>query len=121
MGFDTHMILETVPVLPSTRQNAHHVINPTSRNYADALRQGAPAVCLVAIDSHAIPLPSFRPRDGGRNRACSVSAHAVAQTDRLTLNVLPCGGRRCWIESAPHRFSKRSSTCNPGGFDQRLN
>jgi hypothetical protein len=37
MGFDTHMILETVPVLPSTRQNAHQVINPTSRHYAGAL------------------------------------------------------------------------------------
>jgi hypothetical protein len=31
------MILETVPVLPSTRQNAHQVINPTSRHYAGAL------------------------------------------------------------------------------------
>ncbi|MGC1285239.1 MAG: hypothetical protein WA895_20040 [Streptosporangiaceae bacterium] len=37
MGFDTHMILETVPVLPSTRQNAHQAINPTSRHYAEAL------------------------------------------------------------------------------------
>jgi hypothetical protein len=37
MGFGTHMILETVPVLPSTRQNAHQVINPTSRDYAEAL------------------------------------------------------------------------------------
>jgi|HubBroStandDraft_6_1064221.scaffolds.fasta_scaffold87267_3 hypothetical protein len=31
------MIFETVPVLPSTRQNAHQVINPTSRHYAEAL------------------------------------------------------------------------------------
>jgi len=38
MGFDTHMILETVPVLPSTRQNAHQTINPTSRHYAEAVR-----------------------------------------------------------------------------------
>jgi hypothetical protein len=41
MGFDTHMILETVPVLPSTRQNAHQVINPTSRHYAEAVRLSA--------------------------------------------------------------------------------
>jgi hypothetical protein len=43
MGFDTHMILETVPALPSTRQNAHQVINPTSRHYAGTLptRAGA--------------------------------------------------------------------------------
>jgi hypothetical protein len=38
MGFDTHMILETVPVLPSTRQNAQQAINPTSRHYAEALQ-----------------------------------------------------------------------------------
>ena len=37
MGFDTHMILETVPVLPSTRQNAHQAINRTPRHYAEAL------------------------------------------------------------------------------------
>src|ERR1022692_2505377 len=42
MGFDTHMILETVPVLPSTRQNAHQAINRTPRHYAEALRTGCP-------------------------------------------------------------------------------
>jgi len=31
------MILETVPVLPSKRQNVHQVVNRTSRHYAGAL------------------------------------------------------------------------------------
>jgi len=60
MGFDTHMILETVPVLPSTRQNAHHVINPTSRNYAEALGHTWPA-CAVP----AIPAPARRGHENG--------------------------------------------------------
>ncbi len=48
MGFDTHMILETVPVLPSTRQNAHQAINPTSRHYAEALGKGLTTGCGLA-------------------------------------------------------------------------
>jgi hypothetical protein len=36
-GFDTHMILETVPAPRSTRWNGHHAINRTSRHYAGAL------------------------------------------------------------------------------------
>jgi hypothetical protein len=49
MGFDTHMILETVPVLPSTRQNAHQTINPTSRHYAEAVGQGVKARIAAAL------------------------------------------------------------------------
>jgi hypothetical protein len=37
MGFDTHMILGTVPAPPPIRQNAHQAINRTSRHYAGAL------------------------------------------------------------------------------------
>ncbi len=37
MGFDTHMILGTVPAPPPIRQNAHQAINRTSRHYAEAL------------------------------------------------------------------------------------
>jgi hypothetical protein len=50
MGFDTHMILETVPVLPSTRQNAHQVINPTSRHYAEAVTCLLPRLLLGVAD-----------------------------------------------------------------------
>jgi hypothetical protein len=54
MGFDTHMILETVPVLPSTRQNAHQVINPTSRHYAEAVVHWV-GQDFVMVDTHPIP------------------------------------------------------------------
>jgi queuine/archaeosine tRNA-ribosyltransferase len=54
MGFDTHMILETVPVLPSTRQNAHQAINRTPRHYAEALAADHP----VMPGSAAMALPS---------------------------------------------------------------
>jgi hypothetical protein len=37
MGLDTHMILETVPVYHSPRRTAHHVINRSSRPYAEAV------------------------------------------------------------------------------------
>src|ERR1039457_787531 len=53
MGLDTHMILETVPVLLSTRQNAHPAINRTSRHYAGALawwvRHSKYGLALLAI------------------------------------------------------------------------
>ena len=42
MGFDTHMILEAVPVLLPKRQNVHQVINRTSRHYAGALPATGP-------------------------------------------------------------------------------
>jgi hypothetical protein len=57
------MILETVPVLPSTRQNAHQVINPTSRHYAEA---------VLSTPSGGNARPSF-PESG-----CSVIGHPVA-------------------------------------------
>jgi hypothetical protein len=38
MGLDTHMILETVLVACSARRTAHHVINRSSRHYAEAVR-----------------------------------------------------------------------------------
>jgi hypothetical protein len=60
MGFDTHMILETVPVLPSTRQNAHQVINRTSRHYAEAMHRQRPDLPRVARQTGARIRPSCR-------------------------------------------------------------
>jgi hypothetical protein len=37
MGFDTHMIVEAVPVPPQARRNGHQAINRTSRHYAGTL------------------------------------------------------------------------------------
>ena len=37
MGFDTHMILETVPVLHAQRRTGQDGIHRTSRHYAGAL------------------------------------------------------------------------------------
>ncbi len=47
MGLDTHMILETVPVACSARRTAHHVINRSSRHYAEAVRYRH---CGVSVD-----------------------------------------------------------------------
>jgi hypothetical protein len=38
MGFDTHMILETVPVSFSPRRNAHRAIKRALRHYAGTVR-----------------------------------------------------------------------------------
>jgi len=40
MGFDTHMILETVPVLHAQRRTGQDGINQTSRHYAGTLGVG---------------------------------------------------------------------------------
>jgi len=57
MGFDTHMILETVPILPSTRQNAHQIIDPTSRHYAEALPRRRTDLRTIMNCQPALPVP----------------------------------------------------------------
>jgi hypothetical protein len=37
MGFDTHMILETVPALPPEHRKGHNAIKRTPRHYAGTL------------------------------------------------------------------------------------
>jgi hypothetical protein len=81
MGFDTHMILETVPVLPSTRQNAHQAINPTSRHYAEALH-GAHAVVVshqVGVAASWLPChdPILAYREHGKRRVTPMRCQNV--------------------------------------------
>jgi hypothetical protein len=64
IGFDTRMILETVPAQRSTRRNGHHAINRTSRHYAGALPQGG------------MNMPKFSLRNGLR-RCASVGVTAI--------------------------------------------
>ena len=66
MGFDTHMILETVPVLPSTRQNAHQAINPTSRHYAEALPLSQPTPKAEPNQTVTAPPNQRQPRRPNR-------------------------------------------------------
>jgi hypothetical protein len=61
------------------------------------------------------------PNLAGTEASFFASAQAVPQTDRLTLNVSPCGGKRCWIGSASHRFSKDRQRAIPAGSMNVLN
>lgn len=95
MGFDTHMILETVPAPHSKRSNTHQVINRTPRHYAGTLpllwpgelaeafilpRRQPPAPPLYAYPAYYSP--DYYPRRGTRRPAPGTDLPSNAESAR---------------------------------------